>query len=131
MTSLDFSTVSTILGTFSANLSCYLFVQLLRLTANIGSSTSLAWLNIAASAASITVSPPRPTSALACAQEADADADAATGGCPWVFLCFFLLRIRHFSMLWQVLIQMFELEHNLEHGCFLNPKLEGSCSVIG
>ena len=34
-------------------------------------------------------------------------------------------------MLSQLLIQMFELEHNLEHGCFLNLKLEGSCSVIG
>ncbi len=47
-----------------------------KLTTNIGSSTSFNWLNIAARAASVTVSPPSPASALTWAQAADADADA-------------------------------------------------------
>ncbi len=53
------------------------------------------------------------------------------GGVPGLSCVFFAWNQTFFDAVTAVFIQMFELEHNLEHGSFLNPKLEGSCSLIG
>ena len=95
----------------------------------MGSRTSFNWSNIAANAATVTIRPPNPASALACAQEAEPCAELRADADAVLVLSLFALALG--MMLDIATGYKFKLRSGADSGAQLwTPKLDASCSLI-